>query len=79
MGELEKMKMTWLGTAAAEGWPAMFCRCPSCTESAKHGGKSIRSRSQSLVNDDLLIDFPADTIKLADKRIHRSKEKTPSD
>lgn len=34
---------------------------PSCTESAKHGGKSIRSRSQSLVNDDLLIDFPADT------------------
>lgn len=55
------MKMTWLGTAAAEGWPAMFCRCPSCTESAKHGGKSIRSRSQSLVNDDLLIDFPADT------------------
>lgn len=61
MGGLEKMKMTWLGTAAAEGWPAMFCRCPSCTESAKHGGKSIRSRSQSLVNDDLLIDFPADT------------------
>ena len=55
------MKMTWLGTAAAEGWPAMFCRCPSCTESAKHGGRSIRSRSQSLVNDDLLIDFPADT------------------
>ena len=55
------MKMTWLGTAAAEGWPALFCRCASCTESKKHGGKSIRSRSQSLVNGDLLIDFPADT------------------
>ncbi len=55
------MKMTWLGTAAAEGWPALFCRCASCTESKKRGGKSIRSRSQSLVNGDLLIDFPADT------------------
>ncbi|MEG0693168.1 MAG: hypothetical protein RR444_08815, partial [Oscillospiraceae bacterium] len=55
------MKLTYLGTAAAEGWPALFCTCPSCRSSAEHGGKSIRSRSQSLINDDLLIDFPADS------------------
>lgn len=55
------MKLTYYGTAAAEGWPAMYCRCESCRVSAEHGGKSIRSRSQALVNDDLLVDFPADT------------------
>ena len=24
------MKLRYLGTAAAEGWPAVFCRCPHC-------------------------------------------------
>lgn len=55
------MKLTYLGTAAAEGFPALFCNCPYCAEARRLGGKNIRSRSQSLVNDDLLIDFPADT------------------
>ena len=56
------MKLTYYGTAAAEGWPALFCQCESCRVSAEKGGKSIRTRSQALVNDDLLIDFPADTL-----------------
>lgn len=55
------MKLTYLGTAAAEGFPALFCRCEYCMEARKLGGKNIRTRSQSLVNDDLLIDLPADT------------------
>lgn len=55
------MKLTYFGTAAAEGWPALFCRCEACAAARKLGGKNIRTRSQSLVNDDLLIDFPADT------------------
>jgi len=55
------MKLTYLGTAAAEGFPAVFCNCPHCNEARKLGGKNIRTRSQSLINDDLLIDFPADT------------------
>jgi len=55
------MKLTYYGTAAAEGWPALFCSCPSCTASRAAGGKSIRTRSQALVNDDLLLDFPPDT------------------
>lgn len=55
------MKLTYLGTAAAEGFPALFCNCKYCTEARRLGGKNIRTRSQALVNDDLLIDFPADS------------------
>ena len=55
------MELTYLGTAAAEGFPALFCRCRHCEEGRRLGGKNIRTRSQALVNRDLLIDFPADT------------------
>lgn len=55
------MKLTYLGTAAAEGFPALFCHCRHCEEARRLGGKSIRTRSQALVNDELLIDLPADT------------------
>ena len=55
------MKLTYLGTAAAEGFPALFCKCTHCNEARRLGGKNIRTRSQALINDDLLIDFPADT------------------
>ena len=55
------MKLSFLGTAAAEGFPAIFCNCEYCKEARKLGGKNIRSRSQTLINDDLLIDLPADS------------------
>ncbi len=55
------MQFTYLGTAAAEGWPAVFCRCTFCQEAKRLGGKNIRTRSQALINDDLLIDLPPDT------------------
>lgn len=55
------MKLTFLGTAAAEGFPAVFCNCEHCQKARKLGGKNIRTRSQTLINDDLLIDLPADT------------------
>lgn len=56
------MKLTFLGTAAAEGCPALFCNCDCCRTARERGGKNLRTRSQSLVNDDLLIDFPPDTL-----------------
>ncbi|MBQ0101438.1 MAG: hypothetical protein KBT31_01400 [Firmicutes bacterium] len=56
------MKITYLGTAAAEGWPALFCNCESCKKALAAGGRNIRSRSQALINSDLLIDFPADSM-----------------
>lgn len=55
------MKITFYGTAAAEGMPAFFCGCDHCERARKAGGKNIRSRTQALINDDLLIEFPPDT------------------
>lgn len=55
------MNVKFLGTAAAEGWPAVFCNCAHCKKAAALGEKDVRTRSQILVNDDLLIDLPSDT------------------
>ena len=55
------MKIKFLGTAAAEGLPAVFCNCTCCNEARKLGGKNIRTRHQTIINEDLLIDLPADT------------------
>lgn len=55
------MTIRYLGTAAAEGLPAVFCNCPACLNARRRGGRNVRTRSQVLVNDDFLIDFPMDT------------------
>lgn len=55
------MIITYLGTAAAEGVPAVFCNCRVCAEAKRLGGRNVRTRSQALINDDLLIDLPPDT------------------
>ncbi len=55
------MKLRYLGTAAAEGTPALFCHCDVCQRASRAGGRNIRTRSQAAVDDVLLIDFPADT------------------
>lgn len=55
------MKIKFLGTAAAEGIPALFCDCPVCENARRVGGKEIKTRSQAIVDDKILIDFPADT------------------
>ena len=54
------MKITYYGTAAGEGWPGVFCQCSLCQSARKLGGKNIRTRSQALINDDLLLDLPPD-------------------
>lgn len=55
------MKIQYLGTAAAEGIPGIFCECEICKKAKQRGGKNIRTRSQALIDDKILIDFPADT------------------
>ncbi len=55
------MKLQYLGTAASEGIPAMFCQCNTCREARRLGGRNIRTRSQALVDDTLLLDYGADT------------------
>lgn len=55
------MKIKFLGTAAAEAIPGVFCACETCKKSRATGGKNIRTRSQSIIDDKILIDLPADT------------------
>lgn len=56
------MKIKILGTAAAEGFPAMFCQCDTCMRARKAGGRNLRTRSQALIDETLLIDFGPDTL-----------------
>lgn len=54
------MKITFLGTAAAEGIPAPFCNCATCSHARNVKGVNIRKRASILINDDLLIDAGPD-------------------
>jgi phosphoribosyl 1,2-cyclic phosphate phosphodiesterase len=56
------MELTIFGTAAAEAWPAPFCRCAPCQEARRRGGPNIRSRSGALLDNNLKIDFSPDTV-----------------
>lgn len=55
------MKILYMGTAAAEGWPALCCSCPICAHARAEGGRNLRTRTQALLDGSLLIDFPPDT------------------
>lgn len=55
------MKLQYLGTAAAEGTPAIFCHCSVCRKARQAGGRNIRTRAQALVDDRILLDFGLDT------------------
>lgn len=56
------MKIRFLGTAAAEGVPALFCDCEVCRSARASGGKNIRMRCQSIIDDILPIDFGPDAL-----------------
>ena len=55
------MKIQFLGTAAAEGVPALFCRCEMCEYARKAGGREIRTRSGAIVDGRLKLDFGPDS------------------
>lgn len=52
------MRIKILGSAAAEGWPALFCECETCRK-AREIGES-RHRTAYLIDDDTLIDMGPD-------------------
>jgi phosphoribosyl 1,2-cyclic phosphate phosphodiesterase len=54
------MRITFLGTAAANAFPEAFCKCANCEQARVLGGPSLRKRSAILVNDDLLVDLGPD-------------------
>ena len=59
------MRVTFLGTAAAEGYPALWCRCDRCTVARQRGGRNLRFRASVLINDDLLVDPGPDVLASA--------------
>jgi len=57
------MKITFLGTGAAEGIPAIGCDCDHCTRARKENGKLERERNAvlfELPGYNLLVDAPPD-------------------
>ena len=55
------MKIQHLGTAAAERIPGIFCKCDTCNNARRIGGRAVRTQSQAVVDDTVLLDFPGDT------------------
>ena len=54
------MELVFLGTGAAEGIPAAYCRCSACEGVRKRGGREIKSRSSLRVGSRHQIDVPPD-------------------
>lgn len=54
------MKLRFLGTSAASGFPNPHCRCENCVAAREAGGKSIRMMSSVLIDDELIIDLGPD-------------------
>jgi phosphoribosyl 1,2-cyclic phosphate phosphodiesterase len=55
------MRLQLLGTAAAEGVPAIFCECDLCRKARERGGRDVRRRTAYAINADMLVDFGPDT------------------
>ena len=55
------MKIQFLGTATAEGVPAIFCTCKHCRYAREKGGKEIRTRSGAMIDGTLKLDFCPDS------------------
>ncbi len=54
------MKVTFLGTAAAEGIPALWCECEVCRKAQQQRGRDLRRRCAYLIDSDTLVDFGPD-------------------
>lgn len=54
------MRLQFLGSAACESIPGLWCECESCQLATKLGGKNIRRRTAYLVDDHTLVDFGPD-------------------
>jgi phosphoribosyl 1,2-cyclic phosphate phosphodiesterase len=56
------VRLTVLGTAAAEGWPALWCTCEACREAARRGGPDIRMRAAYSIDGHIQIDLGPDAL-----------------
>ena len=55
-------KITILGSAAAEGIPAIFCDCRVCRGAWQNKGRDIRMRTAYALNERVRIDFGPDNL-----------------
>jgi phosphoribosyl 1,2-cyclic phosphate phosphodiesterase len=55
------LELAVLGSAAAEGWPALFCDCDVCHEARRRGGRDIRRRTSYRLGEHIAIDWGPDT------------------
>ena len=67
-------KITVLGSAAAEGIPAIFCACETCKQAWKNGGKDLRLRTSYQLGEFVRIDFGPDAM-VQDHRYNLHSEK----
>ena len=58
-----------LGSAAAEGVPAIFCDCPTCRTAWRTGGKNMRKRTAYRIGPEVAVDFGPDT--MAQEQMYR--------
>ncbi len=54
------MKITFLGTSAANAYPEAFCSCENCEKARRLRGPDLRKRSSILINSNLLVDLGPD-------------------
>ena len=54
------MRIQYIGTGAAEGFPGMYCGCDACRRALRAGGRNLKTRSCTLLNDSVLLDVSPD-------------------
>jgi phosphoribosyl 1,2-cyclic phosphate phosphodiesterase len=55
------MKVHFLGTAAAEGFPNPYCSCDTCERARQLKGRDIRMRCSAIIDGVLKVDYPPDS------------------
>lgn len=71
---MKKQILTIIGSAAAEGFPGIFCTCETCQKAWANGGKDLRLPAAYKLNDRVRIDFGPDSIA-QDQRFHLHTER----
>lgn len=56
------MELTFLGTAASEGYPVACCGCANCERARALGGPNLRHRAAALIDGTLLLDLGPDVM-----------------
>ena len=63
----QQLSFRFLGTAAGEQYPGMWCRCENCRKARQMGGRNIRKNSCAFIAPNILIDFPNEVFMQAEK------------